>query len=165
MKLTRKQLTHARDVQLHAIGITRSNTPGWLKKALQREFSESEVNAFLHATKVKERPPEPKTDANVESVRKKLEQRAKLGLRKYGVTTERTDLSALDHLLHAQEEAMDLAVYLERLICDEEQRLKSRMGFTNEVAPLFPDDLEYPKKPSPEEYANELYSELDRDLL
>ena len=29
---------------------------------------------------------------------------------------ERTDLSELDWLIHAQEEAMDLAIYLEKLI-------------------------------------------------
>lgn len=55
-------------------------------------------------------------DANVEFVRKKLFDRAELGLRKYGVTTERHDLSDLQWLIHAQEEAMDLAVYLERII-------------------------------------------------
>lgn len=63
------------------------------------------------------------TDANVEAVRRKLETRALIGLKKYGVTTERADLSTIDWLRHAQEEAMDMAVYLERLIRDEEARL------------------------------------------
>lgn len=58
------------------------------------------------------------SDANVESVRAKLHQRAARGLQKYGVTTERTDLDTLAWLNHAQEEAMDFAVYLERLISD-----------------------------------------------
>lgn len=58
-------------------------------------------------------------DRNVESVRTKFAERAETGLRKYGVTTERTDLTRLDWLIHAQEEAMDLCVYLERLIVDE----------------------------------------------
>lgn len=60
-------------------------------------------------------------DKNVEAVRDKLLQRSLLGLRKYGVTTERTDLTRLQWLIHAQEEACDLAVYLQRLI-EEERR-------------------------------------------
>jgi len=59
-----------------------------------------------------------KSDANVEAVREKLKSRAIIGLQKYGVTTERDDLSTLQWLIHAQEEAMDLAVYLQRLIND-----------------------------------------------
>ena len=57
------------------------------------------------------------------SVATKLLKRAELGLAKYGVTMERTDLSRLDWLIHAQEEAMDLAVYLERLIYDERAKV------------------------------------------
>jgi hypothetical protein len=49
----------------------------------------------------------------------KLLARAQLGLSKYGTTMERTDLSRADWLRHAQEEALDLAVYLERLLNDE----------------------------------------------
>jgi hypothetical protein len=58
-------------------------------------------------------------DANVRRVREQLAERAALGLSKYGVTTERGDLSRLQWLRHAQEEALDLAVYLERLIAEE----------------------------------------------
>lgn len=54
-----------------------------------------------------------------DAVASKLKTRALAGFNKYGVTMERTDLSRLDWLIHAQEEAMDLAVYLERLIQDE----------------------------------------------
>ena len=57
-------------------------------------------------------------DKNVQVVRQKLADRAEFGMMKYGVTTERTDLSAKQWLIHAQEEAMDLAVYLQRLIDD-----------------------------------------------
>ena len=59
-----------------------------------------------------------------DSVSDKLKSRAEIGLKKYGVTMERTDLNTLDWLKHAQEEAMDMAVYLERLIQDYEQRTK-----------------------------------------
>lgn len=58
-----------------------------------------------------------------DAVAEKLQKRAKAGLDKYGVTIERTDLSRLDWLIHAQEEAMDLAVYLERLISDEQAKV------------------------------------------
>lgn len=54
-----------------------------------------------------------------DAVASKLKTRALAGFNKYGVTMERKDLSRLDWLIHAQEEAMDLAVYLERLIQDE----------------------------------------------
>lgn len=60
------------------------------------------------------------SDANVAAVRKKLRDRERAGLRKYGATTERADLSRLDWLRHAQAEALDLAVYLEVLIRQEE---------------------------------------------
>ena len=50
-----------------------------------------------------------------ESVINQIKQRAELGKNKYGVTMERTDLSLLEWVQHAQEEAMDLAVYLEKI--------------------------------------------------
>jgi hypothetical protein len=55
-------------------------------------------------------------DRNVEAVREKLKRRAELGLQKYGCTTERTDLSLVAWIAHAQEEAMDFAVYAERIM-------------------------------------------------
>lgn len=65
------------------------------------------------------------TDKNVIAVYHKMKAREQIGFRKYGVTTERTDLSTLDWLKHAQEEAMDFAVYLEVLIQRETQRQNS----------------------------------------
>jgi hypothetical protein len=50
-----------------------------------------------------------------ERVIKQIRERAELGLNKYGVTMERQDLTLLDWVQHAQEEAMDLAVYLEKI--------------------------------------------------
>jgi hypothetical protein len=55
-------------------------------------------------------------DPIVESVRAKLLQRSQLGLSKYGVGLDRNDLTTLEWLTLAQEEAMDLANYLEVLI-------------------------------------------------
>jgi len=54
------------------------------------------------------------------SVIRKIIMRATVGKEKYGVTMERKDLSRKQWLIHAQEEAMDLCVYLERLIQEEE---------------------------------------------
>lgn len=58
-----------------------------------------------------------------EAVVAKIKDRAIDGLIKYQQTMERNDLSTLDWLIHAQEEAMDLAVYLERLIQDERSKV------------------------------------------
>lgn len=54
-------------------------------------------------------------DGNVERVRHLLYMRALTGLTKYGVTTERQDLTTLQWLQHLQEELLDAAVYIERL--------------------------------------------------
>ena len=50
----------------------------------------------------------------------KIAKRSMAGLKKYGTTMERKDLSKREWRVHAQEEAMDLCVYLERLIMEEE---------------------------------------------
>lgn len=52
-------------------------------------------------------------DANVDAVREKLRQRSIVGQQKYGLTTERKDLSLKEWLTHLQEELMDAAVYIE----------------------------------------------------
>lgn len=67
-------------------------------------------------------------DPNVEAVRQKLKQRAEVGLAKYGVDTTREDLTTIEWLKHAQEEAMDLAVYLERIISNLEKALSQPHG-------------------------------------
>ena len=46
----------------------------------------------------------------------KIKKRAEVGKEKYGVTMERTDLTKTDWLVHLQEELMDAAVYIERLL-------------------------------------------------
>ena len=52
----------------------------------------------------------------------KILKRSEDGENKYGTTMERDDLSKLEWLKHAQEEAMDLAVYLQKLIDLEESK-------------------------------------------
>jgi len=46
--------------------------------------------------------------------------RAEFGINKYGVTVERTDIPAAGWVQHAYEEALDLAVYLKRLMIEME---------------------------------------------
>ena len=52
----------------------------------------------------------------------KILKRSEKGEKKYGTTMERGDLTKLEWLKHAQEEAMDLAVYLQKLIELEESK-------------------------------------------
>lgn len=53
-------------------------------------------------------------DANVQNVIAQYIKRAEMGQKKYGVTTERTDIDIMGWLQHLQEELMDAAVYIER---------------------------------------------------
>ena len=55
-------------------------------------------------------------DKIVKSVLDKYIQRSELGQNKYNTTLDRTDLTMLDWLNHAQQEAMDLSLYLEKII-------------------------------------------------
>ena len=65
------------------------------------------------------------TDPNVMAVCTMLQNRAQVGLKKYGVDTTREDLTHIQWLKHAQEEALDLAVYLQRIISDLEHKTLS----------------------------------------
>lgn len=58
-------------------------------------------------------------DPIVERVRSRLAMRAEAGQAKYGTMMTRNDLTRLDWLRHLQEELLDAAVYVERLIWDE----------------------------------------------
>ena len=51
----------------------------------------------------------------------KIAKRSVAGRKKYGTTMERRDLSRKEWLIHAQEEAMDFCVYLEKMIMMEEE--------------------------------------------
>lgn len=56
------------------------------------------------------------SDPIVESVIEKLRSRSVRGLDKYGVGLDREDLSVVEWLTHLQEELLDAAGYLEKLI-------------------------------------------------
>lgn len=47
---------------------------------------------------------------------KDLQEREVRGLKEYGTTMDRTDLSQDEWLQHAYEEALDLALYLKKLL-------------------------------------------------
>jgi hypothetical protein len=55
------------------------------------------------------------TDTILESVLAKFRQRSEVGQRKYNTTLDRKDLTLIEWLNHAQEEAMDLCLYLEKI--------------------------------------------------
>lgn len=57
----------------------------------------------------------PKTDSIVESVINQFKQRSEAGINKYGTTLDRNDLSTLEWIEHAKQEAMDFILYLEKL--------------------------------------------------
>jgi succinate dehydrogenase flavin-adding protein (antitoxin of CptAB toxin-antitoxin module) len=55
------------------------------------------------------------TDTILESLLDKFRQRSEVGQRKYNTTLDRKDLTLIEWLNHAQEEAMDLCLYLEKI--------------------------------------------------
>lgn len=59
-----------------------------------------------------------KHDTVVAAVRDDLLRRSEVGIAKYGVTLDRTDLSIRDWLQHAYEETLDQANYLKRAIME-----------------------------------------------
>ena len=75
-------------------------------------------------------------DTIVESVRKQLLERSNVGIKKYGVTLDRNDLSLLDWLEHAKQEQMDSVLYLEKII----QELKK----SNSILKDFPQKQNQP---------------------
>lgn len=62
-------------------------------------------------------------DAAVARVRALLLSRSQAGLKKYGCTTDRTDLGLLDWLRHSLEEKLDDAVYMQRAIIELEREI------------------------------------------
>ena len=54
-------------------------------------------------------------DSVVNSIISQFAERSRVGLEKYGTTLDRTDLSLLDWVQHAQEEMMDGILYLEKI--------------------------------------------------
>jgi hypothetical protein len=60
----------------------------------------------------------PMEDPIVAKVIERVFKRSQVGMATYGVSMMRPDVTTVEWLRHAQEEALDLAVYLERIIHD-----------------------------------------------
>ena len=73
-----------------------------------------------------------------ENVCVKITQRAKVGKKKYGVTMEREDLNTMDWLNHLQEELMDAAVYVERLM-NEYKTMELSIKYNREFTEMMRD--------------------------
>lgn len=63
-------------------------------------------------------------DSIVNSIIHKFQSRSKVGKEKYGTDLDRTDLSFLQWINHAQEEAMDFILYLEKMKKEYEKNAK-----------------------------------------
>lgn len=57
-----------------------------------------------------------KVDSIVEAVRQDLLDRSEKGIKKYGTTLDRTDLTQEQWIQHAYEEALDLCLYLKKIM-------------------------------------------------
>ena len=68
-----------------------------------------------------------------DEVCKKIQARAEVGLKKYGTTMEREDFSDLDWMIYLQEELMDGAVYLQRMINNYRDALSELEELTKRV--------------------------------
>jgi hypothetical protein len=58
----------------------------------------------------------------LQSVIKDLESREQRGIAKYNTTMDRSDLTHIEWLQHAYEEALDMALYLKKAINESESK-------------------------------------------
>ena len=84
-------------------------------------------------------------DKNVEKVITQLRDREEEGLRKYGVNTERVDLTPLQWLQHLQEELMDASVYIEKL--KNEMKETQKKDFDNSAIQYHGKTKNYKQQP------------------
>jgi GTPase SAR1 family protein len=80
-------------------------------------------------------------DQIVLRVLSRFNERSQVGITKYNTTLERTDLSTLEWLTHAQEEAMDFVLYLERLKDEYRGGLLTKMIKQSEQDGLYQENL------------------------
>jgi hypothetical protein len=64
-------------------------------------------------------------DQILEEVIYRMRERSEVGIKKYGTTLDREDLSHLDWLNHLQEELMDAINYIQKLKHNEIKRLSN----------------------------------------
>jgi GTPase SAR1 family protein len=80
-------------------------------------------------------------DKIVLRVLSRFSERSQVGINKYNTTLERTDLSTLEWLTHAQEEAMDFVLYLERLKDEYRGSLLTKMVKQSEQDGLYEENV------------------------
>ena len=80
-------------------------------------------------------------DQIVIRVLSRFAERSQVGINKYKTTLERTDLSTLEWLTHAQEEAMDFVLYLERLKDEYRGGLLTKMVKQSEEDGLYQENV------------------------
>lgn len=80
-------------------------------------------------------------DTIVESVIERFKERSEVGIDKYGVTLDRTDLSTLQWMIHFREELMDGLLYLERIIKDKQKANITGIMKADEVLGLYDEEL------------------------
>jgi hypothetical protein len=68
-------------------------------------------------------------DPIVLKVLSKYYERSQLGIKKYGRTLDRDDLSLIDWLNHLQEELMDATLYIEKLKDEASKTRTKKIGF------------------------------------
>ena len=81
-----------------------------------------------------------------DEVCEEIQERAKVGLKKYGVTMERDDLTHDEWLEHLQHELMDAIVYVQRLRTREqtlEVKLRKLLEGWKDVPLPYRDDREF----------------------
>jgi hypothetical protein len=64
-------------------------------------------------------------DNILEAVIYRMRERSELGIKKYGTTLDRNDLSHLEWLNHLQEELMDAILYLQKIKLNETARISN----------------------------------------
>ncbi len=64
-------------------------------------------------------------DSIVQSINEKLVDRAEVGYNKYNATMDRDDLTEVEWITHAQEELLDMLLYMEKLRVELEKRSKA----------------------------------------
>ena len=64
-------------------------------------------------------------DSIVKSINEKLVDRAEVGYNKYNATMDRDDLTEVEWITHAQEELLDMLLYMEKLRVELEKRSKA----------------------------------------
>jgi hypothetical protein len=98
-----------------------------------------------------------------DEVCEKIKARAEVGLKKYGTTMEREDFSDLDWMMYLQEELMDGAVYLQRLI-NNYRDIKIRLEKLNGRVDALEQSLEYAVDLLPKREFEEFKEFLDKQV-